>query len=168
MYEGKFLRFIDEDSWEYVERHNCSDIVVVWAMTDDKKVIFIEQYRPALKKRVVEYPAGLVNDKPGEPHESIEDAAKRELFEEAGYTAERIVKVMDGPVASGITPGMLDFLHATGIKKEGPGGGADADEDIEVHEIPLDEAADWLEQKRQSGVLVGPKIYTGLYYLERL
>jgi len=62
IYKGKFLSYIDKGGWEYIERNNCDGIVIILAMTDDNKVIFIEQYRPPVAKSVIEFPAGLVND----------------------------------------------------------------------------------------------------------
>ena len=62
LHEGKFMRLIAEGGWEYVQRGNCTGIVVIVAMTDDKKVILTKQYRPPIKKYCIEFPAGLVND----------------------------------------------------------------------------------------------------------
>ena len=62
IYEGKFLRFIRMGGWEYVQRNNCSAIVIIMALTEDDHVIFVEQYRPPVDKIVIEFPAGLVDD----------------------------------------------------------------------------------------------------------
>ena len=50
-------------------------------------------------------------------------------------------------------------LHRTG-KADGV-----AHEDIAVHEIPLVEVVKWLEVKAKSGVLIGPKVYAGLFFI---
>jgi len=49
--------------------------------------VLVEQYRPPINKAVIELPAGLVDK-----NESPEDAAVRELYEETGYVATRVIK----------------------------------------------------------------------------
>ena len=102
LHEGDFLRLIREGQWEYIERNNCRGIVIILAMTDDEKVILVEQYRQPVHKKVIEFPAGLICDDPKHKNESMRTAAKRELLEETGYKAGRIVKLLTGPVSSGL------------------------------------------------------------------
>jgi ADP-ribose pyrophosphatase len=164
--EGKFIRFVQKGEWEYAERINCTDIVIILAMTDDKKVILIEQFRPPVDKNVIEFPAGLVNDREGHKKESLFMAAKRELFEETGYGAKRIVKIMVGPVSAGFTPDTVTIVRALGLEKKG-GGGGDEFENITIHEIPLSSVDAWLKRKEKEGCLVEPKVYAGLYFLKK-
>jgi len=179
--KGQFMRFVMKGDWEYFERNNCSAIVIILAMTDDQKVIFVEQYRPPVNKNVIEFPAGLVNDhepckvKEGKkstlvykkrPKESIALAAKRELFEETGYKAKRVVKLLDGPVSGGACADIVTIVHAQDIKKVGDGGG-DFLESIIIHEVPLNEVEPWLSKMKRKGCLIEPKIYTGLYFLNK-
>lgn len=58
----------------------------VIALTPDKKVIVAKQYRPGPEKMMYELPGGFV-DKGEKP----EDSAIRELLEETGYEAGRVV-----------------------------------------------------------------------------
>lgn len=164
LHSGKYFNFVNEASWEYFERNNCSAIVIIWAVTDDNKVIFVEQFRPPVNKKVIEFPAGLVNDKKHIPNESILKAAKRELLEETGYLAKKIIKVMEGPVSCGATSDIVTMVRAYGLKKVNDGGG-DELEDIIVHEIELSKVNKWLASMRKKGYLIEPKIYTGLYFL---
>lgn len=164
--KGRYLSFVKRGVWEYVERVNCSGAVVILALTADKKVIFVEQFRPAVQKRVVEFPAGLVNDTKSRNKESLLSAAKRELLEETGYQAGKIKKLMCGPVSSGICSDMMTIVQALDIKKVAKGGG-DELESIRVYKIPLKKAEKWLEQKRKNGILVGTRIYAGLYLLNK-
>jgi len=164
--EGRFIRFLIEDGWEYVERNNCSGIVVIVALTADNKVLFTEQYRLPVKARAIEFPAGLVNDGVSKAHESFKDAARRELLEETGYEAKEIKKLIRGPISSGLTSETITFLMAKKLKKVSAGGG-DETESIKVHEVPLTSAEKWLKNMEKKGCVVDPKVYAGLYFLNK-
>ena len=162
--EGKFLRFIKKDRWEYVERTNCTGIVIVLALTKEGNLIFTEQYRPPVGKNVIEFPAGLVNDLDAPKKETLISAAKRELFEETGYKVEKLKKILCGPVSGGLTSDLVYVFKAIGLKKVGAGGG-DHFESITVHEIPFKKVHRWLNQQQKAGKLVDPKVYAELYFL---
>ena len=166
IYEGNFLRYVKKDNWEFVERHNCSGIVIIVAVTPSKKILFVEQFRVPVNKRVIEFPAGLVGDERDTPKESMAIAAKRELLEETGYKASTIETMMSGPVSSGSSADIVTMVRAKGLKKMGKGGGKD-DEDIAVHEVPMSKVDGWLKEKSRKGCYVEPKVYTGLYFLSK-
>jgi len=63
LHKGKYLDLISEDGWEFVRRTNCSGIVVIVPKTKDGKVLFVEQFRRPVEAQVIEWPAGLVNDR---------------------------------------------------------------------------------------------------------
>ena len=96
LYKGKFLDLIREDNWEYVKRSNCSGIVVIVPVTKDGRVVFVEQFRRPVEAQVIEWPAGLVNDKTPHDPETMEAAARRELLEETGYKAEHLSLLVGG------------------------------------------------------------------------
>ncbi|MBU1997491.1 MAG: NUDIX hydrolase [Candidatus Omnitrophica bacterium] len=165
--EGKFIRFVKKGGWEYIERVNCDGAVVILALTKDRKVLFVEQFRPPVGKKVIEFPAGLINDCPKrKSKESIISAAKRELLEETGYKAKRIIKVLEGPASSGTSSDVLTLVRAVDIEKVSSGGG-DEGESIIVHEVKLDKAESWLKQMKNKGFLIGTRIYAGLYFLNK-
>lgn len=134
-------------------------------MTRDGKVVFVEQFRRPVAAQVIEWPAGLVNDKAAHDAETMEAAARRELFEETGYEAEHLAFLVEGPVSSGLSSEIITFYQALDVVKKGPGGG-DATESIKVHEIPLKEADLWLYEMEKKGLMVDPKVYVGLYFLK--
>ena len=159
------MRLIRQGGWEYVQRSNCTGIVVITAMTDDRKMILLKQYRPPVKKFCIELVAGLVNDHGKKTKESLATAAKRELWEEAGYQAKTMTKILTGPVSPGSSADCMTLFMAEGLTKTGEGGG-DHTEDIEVFEIPLGRVAGWLRTMERRGHLVDPKVYCGLYFLK--
>jgi ADP-ribose pyrophosphatase len=162
---GKYLTFIERDGWEFVTRSGASGVVVLVAFTDAGKLLLVEQPRPALGRRVVELPAGLVGDEAGRRGEGLADAARRELAEETGYEAREMVQLAEGPVAVGVSDEVVTFFHAKGLLRVGPGGG-DATEDITVFEVAPSELAAFLRDKARAGLAVDPKIYAGLYLVE--
>ena len=161
--EGRWLRLVNRNSWEHVERVNVSGVVCMVAVTPDDELILVEQYRPALRRATIEIPAGLVGDVPGSEDEAFETAATRELEEESGYTAENMRFLSEGPTSSGICSETIRFYFAEGVHKIGDGGG-DHSEDITVHIVPLAGIHDWLEEQTKRGVFIDPKVYAGLYF----
>lgn len=167
LFQGKFLKLLYYKGWEFVKRSDCTGIVVIAAMTDDRKVIFVEQYRVPLAKNVVELPAGLVGDLYASRKESMASAAKRELLEETGYKAGRMEFVIEGPVSSGMSSQQIAFYRASSLEKVSQGGG-DETENITVHAVPLKKAPQWLKQMQRKGRLVDPKVFAGLYFLQNV
>lgn len=68
-------------------------------LLDDGRVVLLRQYRYAVRETLWEVPAGKLD-----PGEAPEVCARRELQEEAGYTAETLVSL--GTVC--MTPGFSD------------------------------------------------------------
>ena len=143
MAEGKFARLVAQDGWEWVERTNSLAAAVIVAVTTDRELLFVEQYRIPLAGRVIELPAGLAGDVAGSEDEPIAAAARRELLEETGYQANRIEYLTEGPSTAGLANETYTLFLASGATKVAPGGGEEG-EDILVHVIPLAEVPQWL------------------------
>jgi 8-oxo-dGTP pyrophosphatase MutT (NUDIX family) len=167
--KGKFVRFIlssYSDSsgaireWEFFERVNCHGIVAIVPVTDQREFILIRQFRPPVNGYVIEFPAGL-NDR----RETPEDAARRELLEETGYTAREMIFLTDGPLSSGASGEILAVFLAKGIVFRGIGQ-RDETEDIEVLVVPEDAIYEQLSRLRSAGNYIDLKIY-GLIELAR-
>ncbi len=92
------------------------------------------------------------------------DAARRELFEETGYEAADWHCAVSGPASPGLATEVYSLFVVRGARRTGAGGG-DARENIEVHVVPLAGLDDWLDARRQSGVIVDPKIYLARFFL---
>lgn len=167
LHAGRFLALVKEGSWEYADRTNATGAAIILAVTGDRKILLVEQYRIPLHSKTIEMPAGIIGDEPEAGEESHADAAQRELQEETGYTADRVEALITGPTSGGVTSEVVTLFHASGLRRVGEGGGV-AGENITVHEVPLDEVDDWLAARSAEGLLVDPKIYAGLYFLGKI
>ena len=166
MAEGKFIRLIKQGKWEYATRKGISGIVGIVAVTDDRKLILVEQDRPPVAKRVIELPAGLAGDVEGQADEELSVAARRELLEETGYEAAEMTHLTEGAASAGMTDEVITLFLARGLRKTGEGKG-DGSEDITVHEVPVDDVIAWLDARRGAGLLIDVKVYAGLYFATR-
>lgn len=165
LHTGRHLSLVRRGHWEFTTRHGATGVVGLVAVTDDAKMVLVEQARPPLGKQVIELPAGLSGDIVGEESESLAMAARRELLEETGYEAQEVRLLTEGPSSAGLTDEMISFFLMTGLIRTGAGGGDDS-EQIVVHEVPLAALPEWLEERRQSGWAIDPKIYVGLFWIE--
>ena len=154
---------VREGSWEYCERVNQTSAVMVFACTPEGKVLLVEEFRPPIGMQSLCFPAGLSGD---EGPESDAAAAQRELLEETGYEASEMRYLFTGPSSPGLTSETLSFYMAGGLRKVTDGGGVD-NENIIVHEAPLDSIDSWLAEQVAAGKSIDPRIYTGLYFLLR-
>jgi 8-oxo-dGTP pyrophosphatase MutT (NUDIX family) len=71
------------------ETYHClqqSDYIAILARTPDGRIPIVKQFRPAVESYTWELPAGLI-----ERGESPEACCRRELIEEVGVSAQRIV-----------------------------------------------------------------------------
>jgi ADP-ribose pyrophosphatase len=62
-----------------------TDAVSIIAMTKDRQVLLVQQYRQAIDSDSLELPGGHLKDA-----ETPEEAARRELLEETGYQADAL------------------------------------------------------------------------------
>lgn len=164
VWSGRHLDVAKRGRWEYVTRKNSTGVVGIVAVTDGGAMVLVEQLRLPPNARVIELPAGLAGDIPGEEEEALEAAARRELLEETGYEATEIVPLTYGLSSAGLTDETIHLLLARGLRKVAPGGG-DESEDIVVHEIPVAQVHNWLQERMSHGTMIDLKIYAGLYFL---
>ena len=165
LFNGRWLRLMRRGRWEFAERTNPSGGVIIIAITPTNCVLFVEQWREAVRGKTIEMPAGLIGDLAGNAEESAIAAAARELTEETGYRAGRIEFLMAGPSSAGMSNEMIAFVRAYDLVREHAGGG-DATENILVHEVPLADAATWLLGKSREGYSIDPKLFAGLYFID--
>jgi len=98
--EHRFTRIVVEDP----------GAVVVLAIDDDDRVVILRQYRHAVQRRMIQLPAGKLD----EPGEDPLDAAKRELREETGLAAG----VWTHLLTTFASPGITSETHALFLARD--------------------------------------------------
>jgi len=165
LYQGKHLNLVRADRWEYATRVGASGVVGILAVTPERKLLLVEQYRKPVDRHVIELPAGLAGDRADAQDEALAVAARRELLEETGYDADRFELLSRVPSSAGLTDETVVLYRAYNLKKVSAGGG-DATEDIVVHEVPLNIAGKWLADRAKGNRLIDFKVFAGLWFIE--
>lgn len=161
--EGRHLAFRRTASgWEYVTRPRVKGCVAILALTDDRRVILVEQHRPPVGRPVIELPAGLAGDIPLQEDEPLVVAAKRELKEETGYEAKNWTMLLEGTSSAGMTDERVTLFLATGLTRMTEGGGV-GDEDIRVHYVYQSDVAKFCRDRQAEGCFVDFKIFAALH-----
>jgi 8-oxo-dGTP pyrophosphatase MutT (NUDIX family) len=93
------------------------DYIVIVAMTPDKRLPIVRQYRPALEAFTWEFPAGLV-----EKNEDAADTCRRELKEETGLVARAVHRLGDySPCTARLSNRVHSFFVETEMASGAPG-----------------------------------------------
>lgn len=154
IFEGKKLIVRERNDWEFAERKKATEAVAILALTEDGELVLTEQYRAPVDARVIDLPAGLI-----EQYEA-EETAWRELEEETGFTCDEVVLLASAPTSPGITSEIVHFYRAKGVRRVGKGGGVEG-EKITVHLVKLADMPSWLESQKSR---IDAKIWAGLYF----
>ena len=116
-------------SYREIIEHNGGAVIA--ALTEDKKLVMVRQYRKPADKVMLEVPAGKID-----PGEKPLDAAVRELKEETGYTAAKVEFLTQFYPSVGYSEEVLYLYLCTGLT---PGEtNFDENEAIDIEEVELD------------------------------
>lgn len=110
--------------------------VAILAITTDKKMVFVEQYRKPVGAILFEIPAGKIDA--GETNPLV--TAKRELEEETDYRAEKWQRLTALYTAPGFADEVIHIYEATKLTIASNALKLDDDEFLNVHLLSLDEA----------------------------
>lgn len=117
--------------------------VAVIAVTDENRIVMVEQYRKALEQSLIEIPAGKL-----EPGEEPAVTAARELEEETGYISGKMEHLISFYTSPGFADEIVHVYTAEELKKKENAAACDEDEFVEVMEITLEEALQYIKEKR--------------------
>jgi ADP-ribose pyrophosphatase len=145
-----------KDPYFVIER---PDAAIVFPLTSSGEVVLVRQYRPPLEMMELGLPAGLV-----EEGERPQDAARRELAEETGYTGGEWEQL--GSLAS--SPSLKDnwaYLFLARDVEETAAPDPDEHELVEVVRVPLLELQDLV---RSGEIVSSSGVAAVMLALERL
>lgn len=163
VYDGKLLK-VHRDTVAMPNGHeevrevirHCGASVIVPHLGDDRYVL-VRQYRYALGRETLEFPAGRLD-----PGEEPLDSARRELKEETGYLATRWEELFQIHPAPGYSDERLWIYLAEDLQagQNSP----DPDELVLVVEMSLDE----ILRRLKKGEITDSKTVAALLYLQVL
>ena len=133
------LEYLDENKVIYREHVKAGNASVILPITEDNKVIMIQEARTPIGKVILALPAGMI-----EKGEESEKAAIRELEEETGYLASDIEFLREYYPSVGYSDEKISLYLATNMKKTKQR--LDDEENIKVIEIPLEELIEMLDK----------------------
>lgn len=107
--------------------------VTILPVDNEGHILFVRQYRHAAGRELVELPAGTL--KPGE---TPENCALREIREETGFAAGKMVELGEFYLAPGYSTEYMVVYLATELKHDPLPG--DQDEIIALEAVPIDQA----------------------------
>lgn len=136
-------------TYEIVKKNSATALV---AVLDDGKILFVRQYRPAIKKYTLELPAGTFNKS-----EDAKQCGIRELEEETGFIAGRVEFLTKIYVSVGFCDEVLHIYLAEDLTVGKQN--LDEDEFLTIEKYTLDEAIEMIfngtieDAKTVSGIL---------------
>jgi ADP-ribose pyrophosphatase len=117
--------------------------VAILALTDDNKIVMVEQYRKALERTIIEIPAGKL-----EQGEKPEVCALRELEEETGYECAKLDWLISFYTSPGFADELVHLYIATGLRQKQDAAATDEDEFVNVVEVTVEEALDLIKEQK--------------------
>jgi ADP-ribose pyrophosphatase len=162
----KEKRYLDtrgrEGRWTYIERRGRREAAVVVATTESSgSLVLIEQYRIPLEAEILEFPAGLIDS-----GETPDQAARRELAEETGYTG-RVLHVGPGVSSTaGLSTEIVHMVYMLVAEDPAVVPQHEGSERIRVFTLPPGDVGRFLSECERHNRILDAKLYT--YLRDRL
>jgi 8-oxo-dGTP pyrophosphatase MutT (NUDIX family) len=134
------------------------DWVMVVALTPEREIVMVRQYRHGNEEICLELPGGLVDAGDSSPME----AARRELLEETGFKAGQMVKLGECYPQPAILSNRCFFYLAVDVEKVGESA-LDAGEDIDLVMVPKEEVLTMLT----NGEITNGTVQLALFHYSR-
>lgn len=128
----------------YVYKKHSAGIV---AVTPDRKLVFVRQYRYLLNADCLEIPGGSSH-----VHEDVQEIARQELLEETGYVASEMKAIGSFGVAVGHSADRMTVFLATGCRVRGEQKLEGTELGMKVELLDIDQAY----RLAESGALIDP------------
>lgn len=117
--------------------------VAVIAITEENKIVMVQQYRKAMERVLVEIPAGKL-----EEGELPVVTAKRELEEETGYTTDSLQHLISFYTSPGFADELVHIYFTEELQILTEKAELDEDEFVDVLEVTLEEAQQMIHEQR--------------------
>jgi 8-oxo-dGTP pyrophosphatase MutT (NUDIX family) len=137
------------------------EVSMVFAVTSDKHILFVEQYKHGAGTTMWDLPAGYVDE-----DEDPFSCARRELEEETGYLADDWRDLGGWLIDPNRAHACLYYYLALDARPDGRRH-LDITEDIAVHRVPLTDVQAVLADGRVKSLATWAGIWAGLAALER-
>lgn len=139
---------------EYIEHPGAATVL---AFIDERTLLLERQFRYPLRRHFIELPAGKID-----PGEAPLQTAQRELREECGYEAAQWRHLATLHPCIGYADEHIELYLARELTHVGHA--LDDDEFLQVLEVTVDEALEWV----RTGRITEPKAITGLLWADKL
>jgi ADP-ribose pyrophosphatase len=163
IHKGRFIS-VRQDKLTFPEgRQQTWDIIThpgaaaIAALTSEKEIILVEQYRRAIEKTTIELPAGLLD-----PGESPEACASRELQEETGFKAHQLTLLGTYYSSPSIFTEKIYLFLGQGLEPSRLLG--EDTHEIDVIKVSLKKALNWV----LDGTIFDAKTAIGIFKLSHL
>ncbi|MCQ2379016.1 MAG: NUDIX hydrolase [Victivallaceae bacterium] len=159
----KEIDYVDDKGktrgWESADRiADARAVMIVGRIVPDDEYILVRQFRPPAGKKLIEFPAGLI-----ENGESPETTAARELYEETGYSGSVTHCTRFGYSSPGMSGESIAvvFMEIDGNLFRGREVTAHPEEceSIETFRVPAAKFADFIAEREALGDGIDAKIY---------
>ncbi|KOO49193.1 NUDIX hydrolase [Viridibacillus arvi] len=117
--------------------------VAIIPITNEGKIVLVEQYRKPLERSIIEIPAGKL-----EKGEKPEYTAIRELEEETGYGSKNFTFVQSFATSPGFANEVIHVYAARDLYRIENPASLDEDEFVELLEVTLEEAEQMIREER--------------------